>query len=146
MENVISKNKRNLNQRYFDDFLTRDLLNSDKGKWNTAYVPMANILESNDDFRIELALPGMQKSDFKVELDNQVLTITSDVPQREKGTENFDFVQREFNFHSFSRSFQMPETIEPEKIDARYQNGLLTVFLPKKEEAKRKPVREINIS
>ncbi|MEX2567718.1 MAG: Hsp20/alpha crystallin family protein [Cyclobacteriaceae bacterium] len=146
MENVINKSGLKTYQNFFDDFLTKDLVGTSRRNDNTSFVPLVNILESNEDFRIELGLPGMNKNDFKIELDNQVLTVTSDVNQDQERNNEINFLQREFNFHSFSRSFQLPETINTEKIDAKYLNGMLVILIPKKEEAKRKPIKAINIS
>lgn len=146
MEAVMRKNELKPNQKFFDDFLTKDLFNFDWGMRNVSYVPMVNIMESNDDYRIDLALPGMKKEDFKIELDNQVLTISSHVEEQQNGNESYNYLRREFSYHSFSRSFHLPEIVEEEKIEARYQNGMLSILVPKKEEAKRKPIKAISIS
>jgi HSP20 family protein len=119
-----------------DDFLNKEVMR---------YVPSVNISERADDFRIELAAPGYTKEDFKIEADNGVLTISSE-KQAEKKNENDRYTRREFSYSSFSRSFSMPEHVDAEKISAEYNNGLLTLTLPKRDEAKKKPLREIKIS
>ncbi|MFC4871763.1 Hsp20/alpha crystallin family protein [Negadavirga shengliensis] len=146
MENVLSKPVMRPGQRFFDDFLTKDLFNFGWGAKNVSYVPMVNIMETAEDFRIDFAVPGMNKNDFKIEMESQVLTISSDVPGGQNGNEEFSYVRREFNYQSFRRSFQLPETVEFEKIEAKYRNGMLSIFIPKKDEAKRKPVKAISIS
>ncbi len=130
----------------FDDFATRNFF--DWSNWtnhtNTT-VPKVNIVESNDDFTVEMAVPGMKKDDFHVELDNDMLTISSQV-QHEQNNEGKNYTHKEFSYHSFKRSFYLPNTVEADKIEASYQDGLLRLVVPKKEEAKKKPARQIAIS
>jgi len=108
-------------------------------------TPAVNIIESKDDYRIEVAAPGLDKSDFKINIENNVLTISA---EKEEKTENEgeSFVRREFNYASFSRSFTLPESMDTEKISAKHKDGVLDVIIPKKEEAKQKPARNIKIS
>ncbi|MFO7822671.1 MAG: Hsp20/alpha crystallin family protein [Cyclobacterium sp.] len=145
MENVISKNGRKQSPQFFEDLLSNDLLNLNRRHWNTAYVPMVNIIETNEEFRIQVGLPGMERKDIKVELDNQVITVSGNMDQQ-RDTERNQYVLKEFNYHSFSRSFQLPDTVNSEGIDASFNQGMLTLFLPKREEAKRKPIKIIDIS
>jgi HSP20 family protein len=107
-------------------------------------IPPANITESKFDFRIEIAAPGFEKSDFKIDLDKKLLTISLDKTVDENEEEKFNL--KEFNFNSFNRSFRISEKIDTEKINAAYKNGLLQLTLPKKEDAIEKPAREIKIS
>jgi HSP20 family protein len=146
MENVLSKPVMRPGQRFFDDFFTKDLFNFDWGAKDVSYVPMINIMETDEDFRIDFAVPGMNKNDFKIELDNQVLTVSSHVQGGQNGEKALNYIRREFSYHSFSRSFQLPETVEFEKIEAKYHNGTLSIFIPKKDEAKRKSIKAISIS
>jgi HSP20 family protein len=108
-------------------------------------TPAVNIIESKDDYRIEVAAPGLNKDDFKINIENNVLTISA---EKEEKTENEgeSFVRREFNYASFSRSFTLPESMDTEKISAKHKDGVLDVIIPKKEEAKQKPARNIKIS
>lgn len=106
--------------------------------------PPANVLESKFDFRIEIAAPGFEKSDFKIDLDKNLLTISLDKAVDENSEENFNL--KEFNFNSFNRSFRVSDKINTEMVNAIYKNGLLQVMLPKREEAVEKPAREIKIS
>jgi HSP20 family protein len=108
-------------------------------------TPAVNIIESKDDYRIEVAAPGLNKDDFKINIENNVLTISA---EKEEKTENESesYVRREFNYASFSRSFTLPESMDTEKISAKHKDGVLDVIIPKKEEAKQKPARNIKIS
>ena len=121
-----------------------DLLNEMFTEEKTYANPPANILESKFDFRIEIAAPGFEKSDFKIDLDKKLLTISLDKKIDENEEEKFNL--KEFNFSSFTRSFRISDKINTEKINAIYKNGLLQVTLPKKEDAVEKPAREIKIS
>jgi len=106
--------------------------------------PAANIIENDKDFSIELAVPGMKKDDFKVNLENDILTISVEKEEMNE-KEDKNFTRREFRFDSFSRSFSLPEVVDQEKIKADYKNGVLSLVLPKSEEAKIKG-RDIKIS
>jgi HSP20 family protein len=136
----------NLNT-FFDDFLTKDFFDN---RWSNfsdtgTTIPSVNIVESQDDFQVEMAAPGMTKNDFNVELDNDTLTISS---EKEDTQEEKDrtYSRREFSYQAFRRSFYLPNTVEAEKIKAKYQDGVLRLLIPKKEEAKTKPVRQISVS
>ncbi len=127
----------------FDSFFDQNLTNF-VGSDQFVSQPSVNIVEGPDKFRIEMAAPGYDKNDFQIELDNDVLTISVQ-KQEEQVNEDENFVRREFNYTSFQRSFQLPETVAPEQINAHYENGVLVIDLPKKEEAKEKPARKIDV-
>ncbi len=110
----------------------------------TGDVPAVNIKEENDKFVLEMAAPGMKKDDFKIDLDNYQLTISSEKKEEKKEKED-NYTRREFLYSSFSRSFTLPKTIDIEKIKADYKNGILSIVLPKKEE-ETKLTRQIKIS
>jgi HSP20 family protein len=99
------------------------------------HFPPANIVEKADLYQIELAAPGMEKSDFNVKLDGKILTISAE-KKTEAATENEKMIRKEFGYKSFKRSFTLDEKIEAGNISARYENGILTLELPKKEEVK----------
>jgi HSP20 family protein len=103
------------------------------GKLTT--VPPVNIIEDEDRYVLTLAVPGLKKEDFKIALEGLMLTIRS---VKEENREEIEerFTRREYNFYSFSRSFTLPEDVKPELIEARYENGLLTILLPRKVEVK----------
>jgi len=130
---------------FFDDFLTRDLFDWSGWTENGSTVPRVNIVESGDDFRVEVAAPGMRKDDFHISLDNDMLTISSEI-QNEESNEEQNYLRREFSYQAFKRSFYLPNTVEADKIKATYKDGLLRLAIPKKEEAKKKPVKTIAIS
>jgi HSP20 family protein len=108
-------------------------------------VPAANVKETESEFVLELAIPGRKKEDFNVEIDNDILTISSEV-KSEENKEDEGYTRREFTFSSFKRVFSLPETISLEKINATYEDGILKFILPKKEEALPKPKRLIEIA
>lgn len=107
-------------------------------------VPAVNIKETDTSFGIELAAPGKKKEDFNIEIDHNVLTISSENKLEKEETEG-KYTRREFSYSSFRRAFTLPETVNTENINATYENGVLNVALPKKEEALPKPKRLIEI-
>jgi HSP20 family protein len=133
----------------FDDFFNRDLFNwgaSNFSNTNTT-IPSVNIRETNENFDVEVAAPGMNKKDFKIELDGNMLTISSERSEENRDKEDEKYSRREFSYQSFYRTFNLPkEVVDVDKIEAKYENGLLHLIIPKKEEAKQKPPRLINIS
>ena len=131
---------------FFDDFFTRDLFDRDNSSVTGTTVPKVNTLETHEEFRVEMAAPGMKKDNFRIELDNNMLSISSEVQHEEKLPEDHHYSRREFSYQSFRRTFHLPDTVENDKIKARYEHGLLSLTIPKREEAKRKPSRLIKIS
>ena len=107
--------------------------------------PAANIIENPDSFQLDLAAPGMKKDDFKIHLENNILTISSEV-EDQKLEEGKNFTRKEFFYGSFSRSFTLPKIVDLDKIKADYEDGILKVMLPKKDEAKLEIKKEIRIS
>lgn len=112
---------------------------------NTSCVPSANILESKENFEIDLVVPGFSKEDLKINVENEDLTISSE-KQAENVSEEKNYTRKEFEFCSFSRSFHLPKTVDAEKISADFRDGILKVIVPKKEEAKTKLLKEIKIN
>lgn len=108
-------------------------------------MPEANIIEHDKDFKIELAAPGLEKKDFKVEVQDGVLSISAEKEQ-EKKEESKNFKRREFTYNSFARSFSLPENCLSDKIEAKYESGILHLSLPKKEMTISKPAKEIKVS
>lgn len=108
-------------------------------------VPAANVKETESEYVLELAIPGRKKEDFNVEIDNDILTISSEV-KNEENKEDDGYTRREFTFSSFKRVFSLPETISLDKINASYEDGILKFVMPKKEEALPKPKRLIEIA
>ena len=134
----------------FDDFFNRDIFDWGMSNFSDTdtTIPRANIKETKDHFEVEVAAPGMNKNDFKIELNGNMLTISSEkADQREQNDEDQKYSRREFSYQSFQRTFNLPkEVVDVDKIEAKYENGLLHLVVPKKEEAKQKPSRLIQIS
>ena len=131
-----------------EDFFNRDWADSTLANRNySATLPAVNVMETNEDYLIDVAAPGMKRDEFKVELDNNVLTISSQREEKHvEQDESKNYTRREFNYQSFQRSFTLPENkVEGEKISARYVDGILHIIVPKKEEAKLKPIKQITI-
>jgi HSP20 family protein len=99
------------------------------------HFPPVNIVEKNDFYHIELAAPGMEKADFNVKLDGKTLTISTE-KKEEKSTENEKLIRKEFSYKSFNRSFTVDDKIDAANITAKYENGILKLDLPKKEDVK----------
>lgn len=134
--------------RFFDDFFTRDLF--DWGFKNFSLsnttVPAVNIVEDNDGFAVEMAAPGMNKKDFTIELNDEMLTISSQREVTNELKEDARYTRREFSYQAFQRTFHLPKTVVDEsKIKAKYEDGILRVLIPKREEAKALPPRTIMI-
>lgn len=134
---------------FWDNFFPKDLMDWGMSNFSSTdtTLPAVNVKESDDAFEIEVAAPGMNKEDFKVNLENNVLTISSEKKEERKKEEKGQYTRREFSYQSFQRSFTIPENlVEGDQISAKYCDGLLCIHLPKKEEVKPKPAREITIS
>lgn len=129
-----------VNEIFNDKFLAREFGNSDFFG-NRAPV---NIVESKDAYTLEVVAPGFDKADFKINLEGQTLTISSEKKTEQKD-ENEKHIRREFSFRSFSRSFTLDENVDGEKINAKYENGVLKLTLPKKEE-KKDTVKDITVA
>lgn len=132
----------------FDRFFENDLFdwsNRNYSSTNTT-LPSVNIKESTEDFEVEVAAPGLTKNDFKIQLNHDLLTISSEKEIENETNNGESFTLREFSYQSFSRSFTLPNTVDNEKIVAKYENGLLRINIPKKEEARPRPARHIAIS
>ena len=108
-------------------------------------IPAVNINETEKEFKIEMAAPGLEKKDFKVEVENGALCISSEKEEESK-EEKKNYTRREYSYNSFSRSFTLPENALPDKINAKYENGVLNITLPKKEVTISKPGKEIKLS
>jgi HSP20 family protein len=131
----------------FEDFFGKDLFNLPSVVAAGTSVPAVNILESDNDFQVEVAAPGMNKKDFKIDLDNNVLTISSEKEEKkEEKDKKGNYTKKEFSYTSFERSFTLPDSIDQDKIAASYKDGVLRITLPKREEAKVKPAKTISIS
>ena len=131
-----------------DDFFARDFFNWDtSNNSNTGTtIPAVNIKETANAFEVEMAAPGMTKKDFRIELDNNILTITSEKNMEQEQKDGERYSRKEFSYQSFQRTFTLSkEVVDDEKIEAKYENGVLYLVIPKKEEVKQKPARMIQI-
>ncbi len=134
---------------FFNDFLTRDVndwFSSNFSSTGTT-LPAVNIQENDNEYVVELAAPGMNKKDFIIELENDVLTINSEIQSEvEDEDDKENFYRKEFSYKSFQRSFRFPqELVNAEKINASYKDGILRLVLPKVEKKKGKPRKQIEI-
>jgi len=130
---------------FMDDFLGRDFFSNFFDNQTGMSIPSVNIIEGKEDFRIEVAVPGLDKKDFKIDLNNNVLVISSE--KEVKNEQNDEkYMRKEFSYSSFQRSFTLPNSVDAEKINAAYKDGVLNVTIPKKEDAKEKPPRTIKIA
>jgi HSP20 family protein len=139
---IIRFNRPNALTDAFQNFFENDFVDLFNRR---GFDPAANILEHADSFELDLAAPGLKKDDFKIHLENNVLTISSEVSD-EKEEQEKNYTRKEFHYNSFSRSFTLPRSVDLEKIKADYDSGILKVVLPKKEEAKVDIKKEIKIS
>jgi len=132
----------------FDRLFEGDLFdrtNSNFLQTNTT-LPSVNIKENTNEFKVELAVPGFNKDDFQLKLNQDLLTISLEKKVASEAKDGERFTKREFSYQSFSRSFTLPDTADSERIHASYENGILVVSIPKKEETKTKPSRLIEIN
>ena len=125
-----------------DEFFTRDL-GLDLPSRHQA-VPAVNISETDTAFSLALAAPGKTRKDFQIELDDHILTISSDA-QTENESTHENYSRKEFSYASFQRSFRLPETVNTQDIEANYKEGILTVTLPKLKEAIPEPKKHIEV-
>jgi HSP20 family protein len=107
-------------------------------------VPAVNISELKDEYQVSVAVPGMKKDDFTIDVEGNVLTISS---EKEESTEDKDgqYTRREYNYSSFTRSFTLPDEVNKEKIEAKYEDGVLKINMPRKEEAKKLLAKQVPI-
>lgn len=145
---LVKSNKNgNLFPSVMSDFFDNDT--SFRNRWFEKEfeqtLPAINIKENNNEFVIEFAAPGFKKSDFKINIEENILIISAE-KEEEKNEEKENYTKKEFSYNSFSRSFTLPQTVCADKIDAKYNDGILKLNIPKKEEAKKLPKKEIKVA
>lgn len=124
--------------------LLNEFFANETAQRNSDFVPPVNIKETEDGFELSFIVPGMKKEDFEILLDKDTLTVSGNV--EEKQEEEGTYSKMEYTFRSFNRSFTLPlEIINTEKIDAKYENGILYVYIPKKDEVKPRPARTFKV-
>lgn len=134
---------------FFDRFFEGDLMDWNRNNFSStnSTLPAVNVKENDNEFLIEVAAPGMTKNDFKIEYDNGRLSISSEHKDKKVEKDGEKVTRREFSYQSFQRSFTVAETaVDAEKIKANYREGILFITLPKRDEIKPKPAKEIKIS
>jgi HSP20 family protein len=135
---------QNLVDQLFNSFMRNDYdenhLNDCKCK------PATNILETDNDFKVEILIPGIKKEEVQLNFHENVLTVKVELPETQEEQEGgFKYQHREFTIYNFERKFKIPKTVNAENINARVENGILELVLPKKEEALPKPPMEIQV-
>ena len=136
--------RRRMRRGLIDHLLENDLMD-----WSTrnfsetdTTLPAVNVKELKDGYEIEMSAPGLKKEDFNVELNNNVLTISSEKKEEDETKDKHgQYTRREFSYQSFCRSFNLPDTVDAEKINAKYENGILTLSIPNVEEVEESPKR-----
>jgi HSP20 family protein len=134
---------RSMMPNWIEEFFGNDFYNNEPVV--NASVPSVNVIENAENYRIEVAAPGLKKDDFKIELDNSLLKISSEKKHSDEEKKTEKILRREFSYCSFKRTFSLPDTVDASKIEAKHEDGILHVVIPKKEEAKVQPVKEIKI-
>jgi HSP20 family protein len=130
----------------FDDFLKpwNEWFNGGGFFDRTFNMPAVNVTEDKNEYLVSLAAPGMKKDDFRIDVDGNMLTISSE-KEDTKEEKDKKYTRKEYNYSSFSRSFTLPNEVNMEKIDARYEDGVLKISLPRKEEAKNASAKQIAV-
>ncbi|NDP27773.1 MAG: Hsp20/alpha crystallin family protein [Flavobacterium sp.] len=133
---------------FFDDFITKDLFDWTDRNFAAlgSNLPSANLKETDTKIEVELAAPGMKREDFKVMIDNNILMISSENEnEKEEVNKKENYIRKEFNYQAFSRTFSLPETINENKVEANYKDGILHIVIGKKEGEMRKSLKTIPI-
>jgi len=130
---------------YWDDFFNDTYHNSFNNIACNGTSPAVNVVEDDKGYRIDVAVPGLSRKDFRIDLEDEVLTISSE-NEESKEDKKSNYMRREFSYSSFKRSFQLPETIDQENIKAHHDAGILTISLPKMDEVVQKVAKQIEIS
>ncbi|CAN5589219.1 Hsp20/alpha crystallin family protein [soil metagenome] len=141
--NALTK-KNDLLPSFVDEFFTPWKGIFEGGLERKLSMPAVNVSETKDEYKLSVAAAGLKKQDFSIDMDGNMLTISAetkeDIEEKDK-----NYTRREYNYSSFSRTFTVPDDVEKEKIDAHYENGVLNVMLPKKEEAKTQSLKTIAV-
>lgn len=125
----------------FDDFFKpwNEWFTNGGNLSKTMNIPSVNVVENHNEYKVSLAVPGLKKSDFQIDIDGNMLTIQTE-KEESKEEKDEQYTRKEFSYSSFSRSFTLPEDVKQDKIDAAYEDGVLKITLPRKEDAKAKVV------
>ncbi len=129
---------------YWDDFFNDNFFNRYSAADCNYNTPAVNIVEDDNEYKIEVAVPGMSKKDFNINLEDDVLTISREQNEN-KEEDNLRYMRREFSYSTFKRSFQLPDTVDQENIKASHDSGIISIHLPKKKEDVQKTQKQIEI-
>ena len=140
---MLMKRHSNYLPTLVSDFWGEDLFPGFEQNWNL--TPAVNITESEKDFKVEVAAPGLNKEDFKVQIEKNILEIYAE-KKNESVTENVKYLRKEFSYSEFKRTFSLPSSVDSEKIKAEHKNGVLIVEIPKKDESIINPRKQIAVS
>ncbi len=129
---------------YWDDFFNDAFFTGENHYGSQSYCPSVNVAEDEKAYRIEVAVPGLSKKDVRIDLEDQVLTISSE-KKEEKEDKKTNYMRREFSHSAFKRSFELPDAVDQDNIVAEHESGVVTIHLPKKEEMVQKAPKQIEI-
>jgi HSP20 family protein len=129
---------------YWDDFFNDTFFNNVSQYHSEGTTPAVNVAEDEKEYRIEVAVPGLAREDFRIDLEDDVLTLSSERKEK-KEDKNSNYMRKEFSYSTFKRSFNLPETVDRDKIQATHEAGILNIQLPKKEEVVQKAPKQIEI-
>ena len=141
---MIARINTNYVPTYLDDIFNDQSLSGFFGSKSVS-KPAVNVVDDKEEFRLEVAAPGLTRRDFQIDVEDDLLTISSEKKIDKEASEG-KYVRREFSFSSFKRSFQLPDSVDQEKISAKHLEGILTIHLPKKEEELKKGPKTVEIS
>jgi HSP20 family protein len=133
-----------LNNKWLTDFFDNDRFFDADWMKRIQVVPAVNVKELDNSFEIEMAVPGMNKKDFQIKVENGMLEITSEM-EDEKETKENNYTRKEFSYTGFHRAFNLPENVNEEKIDAHYEDGILKIMIGKKMLKEEKPQKKIEV-
>ncbi len=141
---MLARINRNFVPAYWDDFFNDKFFNGVAPAIKNSNSPAVNVIEEEKSFRIEVAAPGVGADDFKINLENDMLTISREQKENKEEVEH-KYLRREFSYSSFKRSFQLPDTIDAGSIRAKHDSGILSIELPKKAEVVQNAHRQIEV-
>ncbi len=131
---IIRWHKRPVRSNIFDDMFEKGFQTGFER--NYGGIPTTNILEDENSFEIQLAVPGLNKEDFRMEMEENVLSVFYEKKEEDKEKPDVEYLRREFEMEAFTRSFSIPKTVDAENIKAKYDNGILYISIPKMDKAR----------
>lgn len=133
-----------LTDKWLSDFFDNDRFFDADWLKRMQVVPAVNVKELEKEFEIEMAAPGLNKKDFNIRIEKGIMTIFTEKKEEKEVKEDL-YTRKEFNYSSFTRSFNLPENVNPEKVDAKYENGILRILIGKKVLTTEKPMKTIEV-